>query len=207
LTLLIDTRMDAPPMDWIKEQRSCGFEVLHLPALEMIPLKTNLDLNGVDVVFLASPRAARLVGSELKGFSGSIWTVGKTTAAALQSFNLKVSEVGGGEGAFFFLNSLRDCYNGKLPASVLAWISAEETAVDLSEIAAEFQVKVHHFPVYRSIFKKYDPLLKNTLPKAKTWLFYSGRALDSLASLITEGDIVQCFGKSAEQKKKVLNID
>ena len=72
MTLLIDTRMDAPPMDWIKEQRSCGFEVLHLPALEMIPLKTNLDLNGVDVVFLASPRAARLVGSELKGFSGSI---------------------------------------------------------------------------------------------------------------------------------------
>lgn len=206
MTLLIDTRMDAPSADWIKEQHSLGFEVLHLPALEMIPLKTNLDFKGVDVVFLASPRAARLVGSELKNFNGPIWAVGKTTAAALRGFNVNVSEVGDGQGAFFFLSSLCERYDGKLPGSVLAWVSAEETAVDLSEIASEFQLEIRHFPVYRSIFIKYEASFINALPKIKTWHFYSGRALESLASLITEGDVVQCFGKSAEQKKSALSI-
>lgn len=200
LTLLIDTRIETPDSDWVKEQNSQGFEVLHLPALEVESLNTILDWSGVEALFLASPRAVFLAQEDLKKFNGPIWAVGPGTAKALTKIGLKATEVGDSEGAFPFLENLQSRDAGTFPISVLAWVSAEETAVDLDFTATHFQLKIRHFPVYRTVFKKYDFSYMNSLSKPRKWLFYSGRAVESFASFISSDDDVLCIGKSAEQK-------
>lgn len=200
LTLLIDTRIETPDSDWVKEQNSQGFEVLHLPALEVESLNTILDWSGVEALFLASPRAVFLAQEKLKKFDGPIWVVGPGTAKTLTTIGLKATEVGDGSGAFPFLKSLQSRDAGTFPISVLAWISAEETAVDLDFIATQFQLEIRHFPVYRTVFRKYDFSYMNSLSKPRKWFFYSGRAVESFASFISPEDDVVCIGKSAEQK-------
>lgn len=205
MTLLIDTRVDPPNADWVKEQHLQGFEVIHLPALEVLPLQTTFDLTGAEAVFLASPRAVSFAIDQLKLFKGPLWTVGQGTANALIKYGLEPSIIGNGEGALSFLNSIRSRFAGIIPISVLAWLSAEETAADLNLLASEFHIEIRHIPVYRTIEKKYDISFINSLTKRRKWLFYSGRALESLRSFISDDDEVVCYGRSAEQKKKNLH--
>lgn len=94
MTLLIDTRIETPDSDWVKEQNSQGFEVLHLPALEVVSLNTILDWSGVEALFLASSRAVFLAQEDLKKFNGPIWAVGPGTAKALTKSGLKLLKWG-----------------------------------------------------------------------------------------------------------------
>jgi uroporphyrinogen-III synthase len=197
--LFIDTRISPPDKRWVESVTVAGNAVVHIPALECIPTGISVDLDGFDAVFVASPRAAKLSGDVLSHFSGLVWTVGEVTALTLRKMGIQVSRVGDASGVGTFFAQLKKEFDGKLPVHHVAWISAEETTENRENLSRVFGIEIVHFPVYRTVPTHPDFQTIFALPKPRTWLFYSGKAVQSFSAYIDHTDCVELHGRSAAQ--------
>lgn len=195
--LFIDTRISPPDKRWVESVTVAGNTVVHIPALECVPTGISVNLDGFDAAFVASPRAAKLLSDELAHFKGLVWAVGKATALTLRETGIPVSRVGDASGAGTFFAQLVKELDGKLPVHRLAWIAAEETTENREEMSQVYGMEIVHFPVYRTVPTHPDFQTVSTLPKPRTWLFYSGKAVQSFKAYIDGADGVELHGRSA----------
>ena len=193
--LVIYTKIDAPGEDFIAAEREKGNRVLHIPALTYAPTGNPLNFLDCDSAFVGSPRAAAIAKEALKNFAGPIFTAGPRTARFLLQQGISVASAGTEKGArdsFPRFLEIRKVQN-------VAWISALETAADLKQIAAENQVRIRHFPVYKTQAAKVDEQKMQSLEHPLSWHFYSGKAVKAMSRFIQEGDLVNLHGASAEK--------
>ncbi|MDR1758897.1 MAG: uroporphyrinogen-III synthase [Fibrobacter sp.] len=200
---VIDTRMDAPSSEEAEREKNLGICLVHLPALEMIPLETPVCLSSFDTAFVASPRAARLAQESLKKWGRNVWAVGSATAAILRNSGVKVSEEGNAEGALLFFEQIAKTHR-EFPAKKIAWLSALETEVSLEFLREKYGAEIVHFPLYETLFRKPSVEEIENLPHPRKWRFYSGKGVESLFSYIAAADEVELVGKSAEKMMNKL---
>jgi len=197
--LFIDTRISPPDERWVESVALAGNRVAHIPALECIPTGISVNLDGFDAAFVASPRAANLSSGGLSHFNGLVWAVGATTAETLRKKGIQVSRVGDASGAGTFFAQLKQEFEGRLPVRRVAWISAEETIENRDELSRVSGIEIVHFPVYRTVPTHPGFQTVSALPKPRTWLFYSGKAVRSFKAYIDSTDCVELHGRSAAQ--------
>ncbi len=200
---VIDTRIEAPSPEDVEREKSLGNRLVHLPALEMIPLERPFSLSAFDTAFVASPRAARLACESLKKWGKNVWAVGNATAAVLRGFGVNVSREGNAAGALFFFEQIAEAYR-EFPAKKIAWLSALETEVSLEFLRQKYGVEIVHFPLYKTLFRKPEPEEIEALPRPRQWRFYSGKGVESLFAYIAPADEVEFTGKSAEKMMNKL---
>lgn len=193
--LVIYTKMEPPPADFVQRERAFGKSVRHVPALECRRTGIVPDLNGFDAAFVASPRAAVIAAEALAHFDGAVFAAGPGSARTLLQMGISVSAAGSGDGAEKdFPGFLK-----KRPVRSVAWISARQTAADLNAIALQNAVSVEHFPVYETFPAAVDAEKLSKLERPVEWHFFSGKAVQAFKKFIREGDCVKLHGASAEK--------
>ena len=193
--LFIDTRIDAPPAEAFAEAKARGDELVHIPALRCEPTCVALRLAGCGAAFAASPRAAKIAAGALLQYKGAVWAVGKTTADVLRGSGIPVAREGSTGGAAAFFAGLR---SGGIPVpGRIAWISATETAENRDGLSREYKCEIVHFPVYRTFPADISGEALESLPRPRTWLFYSGKGVAALRRYLAPEDRVELHGKSA----------
>ncbi len=192
--LVIDTKLTPPDAETLAREASAGNEVWHVPALQYRPTGIRLDLSGCDAAFLGSPRAVELAKDVLKDFSGVIFTAGKKTAQCLLQKGIPVAAAGSENGAGKDFPQFLKIRN----VQKVAWISAAQTAADLSQIAKENSIEIQHFPIYETSPAPVDEEKLRSLSHPVGWNFYSGKAVLALKRFIQKEDVVRLFGASAE---------
>ncbi len=193
--LVIYTKMEPPPADFIQRERAAGNSVWHVPALNFRRTGIVPDLEGFDAAFVASPRAAVIAAESLAHFDGAVFAAGPGSARVLLQMGISVSAAGSGNGAEKdFPEFLK-----KRPVSRVAWISARETAADLRAIALQCAVSVEHFPVYETFPAAIDEGKLSKLERPVEWHFFSGKAVQAFRRFIQGGDRVKLHGASAEK--------
>ena len=192
---LIFTKIDAPSKEFVESEKAKGNVVLHIPALKFSKTEISLEIFECDAAFVGSPRAAMIACDALKNFNGSIFTAGEKTAQFLLQQGISVAAAGTLEGdSKNFPEFLRIRKTKKI-----AWISAQETAADLTKIAEENHVAIQHFPVYKTNAAEIDEEKMQALTHPLIWNFYSGKAVKAMLRFVQKNDAVNLFGASAKK--------
>lgn len=199
--VVVETGIEPPKPEVFALALEAGAEVAHVPALEVVNLELEFSLEGFDAAFVGSPRAAALALPELAKFAGEIFAPGQGTAKVLSRAGLGVSRVGSGAGAFEMFREA--AASGELPKKI-AWLSAQETAADLNELAQKFGMEVSHFALYRTLPSGKLAAELRAVPQPRKFLLRSGKAVRAIAAFLCEGDECVPFGKSAEEALKAL---
>lgn len=193
--LVIYTKMDAPPTDFIQREKANGNIVWHVPALEFRRTGIVPDLEGFDAAFVASPRVAAIAAEALTRFEGVVFAAGAGSAQALLQRGVPVSSAGSGNGAEKdFPEFLK-----RFPVHRIAWISAKRTAADWRAIALRCAVSIEHFPVYETFPAAIDEERLSSLEHPVEWHFFSGMGVEALKRFVHGEDCVKLHGASAEK--------
>ena len=197
--LWIETGIALPKATLVNEAKNANASVLHLPALSVIDLHAEFSLKGFDAVFVASPRAAGIVCAQLKTCESDIYAIGESTAKAIEKEGIAVKQFGDGSGAETFIFSLKQ--NG-VNLQNIAWLSAEETAADLPEIAQKFKIKIQHIAVYKTVPAIFSKEQIAKIEHPCKWILRSGKGVYAVQDLFKENDIFEPIGKSASDALK-----
>lgn len=202
--LWVETGLKVPTERLIEKAKQASASFVHIPVLEVESLKPAVDISSFEAAFVGSPRAAQYAVELLKTFTGNLFAVGQGTQDALKKlgFDSKTFASDNNDGAYAFLTSLSSENDGKIPYSQIAWISAEETAADLSFLTELFKVKIVQIPVYRTFPSEIAEKKLLALESPKIIIVRSGKAAKAILNVLTQEDSIVAYGTST---KKALN--
>lgn len=200
--LWIETGIAKPTSELLDSASKANAMLLHLPALAVEPLCPTFSTVAFEAAFFGSPRAAIFAAQRnlLNGFTGKVIAVGEGTAKALTKTGFATDICGDSSGAENLLQKL--CANGNLPKTI-AWISAEETAVNLNELAKHFDISIQHVPVYRTIAATFSAEQIAKIEHPCRWILRSGKGVLAVQKFFEKTDEFEAIGASA---KKALEL-
>ncbi|MBQ5611844.1 MAG: uroporphyrinogen-III synthase [Fibrobacteraceae bacterium] len=204
----IETGLKKPSENLFQKAESLRATLVHLPILAVEKISFEIDTFLYEAIFVASPRAAQYSYSYLKNYNGKIFTVGKGTQKALAEFGIYSETFAENyEGGEYFLETLALKNNGKIPYLKWCWLSAEETALNLKELAKKFEIDITHIPVYRTFYAKEFAENLKKYSGEKCFLLRSGKAAKAIAPLLSKGDQIMAFGETTLNALNELGIN
>ena len=180
-------------------------KIIHIPALEVLPLPFQIPSENFDAFFFGSSRAVFYSLTKIKPIlktnkNISLLAVGQKTAKALEKESFRCHYFNeDNSGAFDLLKKIEEMHKGVFPFQKILWISARETAIHLKETSSFFKTEIVHLPVYKTIPSKNLERSLSGITETRHFFIRSGKGMQAIKPYLKQTDTLSLTTESAKK--------